>query len=64
MPSDAAPSAKKRQARLAIRDNAALAQSFVEDMTLQEFAVSRRTFYAVTRCPEIISGAARRLRAG
>jgi uncharacterized protein with HEPN domain len=62
MPSDAEPSAKERLAWLAIQDNALLAQSFVAGMTPQEFANDRRTFYAVTRCLEIISEAARRLR--
>lgn len=61
MPSDVAPTAKERLAWLAIKDNAALAQSFVEGMTIEEFATDRRTFYAVTRCLEIISEAARRL---
>jgi len=31
-------------------------------MTVEQFAEDRRTFYAVTRCLEIISEAARRLR--
>jgi uncharacterized protein with HEPN domain len=64
MPSDAPPTAKERLAWLAIQDSSALAQSFVAGMTPQEFAVDRRTFYAVTRCLEIISEAARRLRGG
>lgn len=50
-----------RQALLDIRDNAVLATDFVGDMTAREFAADRRTFYAVTRCLEIISEAARRL---
>lgn len=62
MPSDVEPTAKERLAWLAIQDNAALAQSFVANMTPQAFAADRRTFYAVTRCLEIISEAARRLR--
>ena len=62
MPSDAAPTAKEHLAWLAIQDNAALAQAFVSDMTPEAFAADRRTFYAVTRCLEIISEAARRLR--
>jgi len=61
MPSKAAPTAKERLAWLAIQDNAALAQSFVAGMTPDAFAADRRTFYAVTRCLEIISEAARRL---
>jgi uncharacterized protein with HEPN domain len=62
MPSEAAPTAKERLAWRAIRENAVLAQSFVADMSLPEFVTDRRTFYAVTRCLEIISEAARRLR--
>lgn len=61
MPSDVAPTAKERLAWLAIQDNAALAQSFVAGMTPEAFMTDRRTFYAVTRCLEIISEAARRL---
>jgi uncharacterized protein with HEPN domain len=63
MPSDAAPTPRERLAWLAIQDNAAFAQSLVAGMMPQEFAADRRTFYAVTRCLEIISEAARRLSA-
>ena len=63
MPSErAAPTQKEKLAWLAIHDNAVLAQSFVAGMTETQFAADRRTFYAVTRCLEIISEAARRLR--
>ena len=62
MPSDIAPTAKEQLAWLAIRDNAVLAQEFVAGLTPEDFAADRRTFYAVTRCLEIISEAARRLR--
>jgi uncharacterized protein with HEPN domain len=62
MPSDAAPTPKEELAWLAILDNARLAQDFVSGMTLEQFANDRRTFYAVTRCLEIVSEAARRLR--
>lgn len=63
MPSEAvAPTQKERLAWLAIRDNGLLAQSFIAGMTPTQFAADRRTFYAVTRCLEIISEAARRLR--
>jgi len=62
MPSEAPPTPKETLAWLAIQDNAVLAQSFVVGMTVEEFAADRRTFYAVTRCLEIISEAARRLR--
>lgn len=50
-----------RQALFDIRDNALLAADFVGDMNVGAFAADRRTFYAVTRCLEIISEAARRL---
>ncbi len=59
MPSDAGPTAKERLAWLAIQDNAALAQNFVAGMTPEAFAADRRTFYAVTRCLEIISESVR-----
>ena len=62
MPSDASPTPKERLAWLAIQENAALSQTFVAGMTPGAFAADRRTFYAVTRCLEIISEAARRLR--
>jgi uncharacterized protein with HEPN domain len=44
-----------------IRDNIGLALSFVTGMSSEAFAADRRTFYAVTRCLEIVSEAARRL---
>ena len=44
-----------------IRDNAILAQDFVAGSSLDAFKSDRRTFYAVTRCLEIVSEAARRL---
>lgn len=50
-----------RQALFDIRDNAVLATDFVGDMNVGAFTADRRTFYAVTRCLEIISEAARRL---
>ena len=62
MPSDVAPTPKEELAWLAILDNARLAQEFVSGITLEQFADDRRTFPAVTRCLEIISEAARRLR--
>jgi uncharacterized protein with HEPN domain len=52
------------KARLAlhdIRDNAALAQEFVAGLSFESFRTDRRTVYAVMRCLEIISEAARRL---
>lgn len=62
MPSEAAPSDAERLAWRAIRENVQLAQEFVAGLTLDEFCADRKTFYAVTRCLEIISEAARRLR--
>jgi uncharacterized protein with HEPN domain len=62
MPSEAGPTPKEELAWRAIQDNIELAQAFVIGMTADEFAADRRTFYAVTRCLEIISEAARRLR--
>jgi len=61
MPSEVEPTPAERLAWRAIQDNIRLAQDFVRDMTAEEFAEDRRTFYAVTRCLEIISEAARRL---
>ena len=49
------------QALLDIRDNARLARQFVAGLSQEAFAADVRTFYAVTRCLEIISEAARRL---
>lgn len=50
-----------RQALLDISENAELALSFVSGMSLDQFAVDRRTYYATLRCLEIISEASRRL---
>ena len=44
-----------------IRDNIALAQSFVEGFDYERFRADPRTVYAVTRALEIISEASRRL---
>jgi uncharacterized protein with HEPN domain len=44
-----------------IRENIALALSFVGQASLEQFLADRRTVYAVTRCLEIISEASRRL---
>ena len=62
MPSDVQPSEREVLAWLAILDNIRLAQEFVKGLTAEVFAEDRRTYYAVTRCLEIISEAARRLR--
>lgn len=60
MPSE--PDRRERLAWQAILENCLLAQSFCEDLTADTFAADRKTFYAVTRCLEIVSEAARRLR--
>jgi uncharacterized protein with HEPN domain len=57
MPSDH----KNRSALCDIRDNALLAREFVAGLSPNAFAADCRAFYAVTRCLEIISEAARRL---
>jgi uncharacterized protein with HEPN domain len=44
-----------------IRDNARLTQEFMAGLSLDESKADRRIFYAMTRCLEIISEAARRL---
>jgi uncharacterized protein with HEPN domain len=46
---------------LDIKHHIALARSFIEGFTFDEFVKDRRTVYAVTRCLEIISEASRRL---
>ncbi|MBV8054436.1 MAG: DUF86 domain-containing protein [Deltaproteobacteria bacterium] len=55
------PSKRAAVALFDIRDNARLAQEFAAGMSLETFKADRRTFYAVTRCLEIVSEAARRL---
>jgi uncharacterized protein with HEPN domain len=55
------PSERALLALYDIRDNILLAQDFVMGFTPKTFQEDRRTFYAVTRCLEIISEAARRL---
>ncbi len=55
------PSDRARLALFDIRDNIALAREFVAGLSFEAFRDDRRTFYAVTRCLEIISEAARRL---
>lgn len=44
-----------------IRHNIYLARQFVEGISYEAFREDDRTFYAVTRCLEIISEASRRL---
>jgi uncharacterized protein with HEPN domain len=55
------PSDHTRLALFDIRDNAQLAREFVDGLSEDAFEADRRTFYAVTRCLEIISEACRRL---
>jgi uncharacterized protein with HEPN domain len=55
------PSEQALKALLDIKDNAVLARSWSEGLSLSEFAEDRMVFYAVTRCLEIISEASRRL---
>jgi uncharacterized protein with HEPN domain len=55
------PSDRARLALFNIRDNIGMAREFVADLSFEAFRDDRRTFYAVTRCIEIISEAARRL---
>ena len=52
---------RDRQAWTDILDNARLARDFAGEMGASAFSADVRTFYAVTRCLEIISEAARRL---
>jgi uncharacterized protein with HEPN domain len=44
-----------------IRENVRLAREFVGDFSLVDFEADRRTVYAVSRCLEIVSEAARRV---
>ena len=54
---------RERRALTTIVDHVVLARSWVGDLDPRAFAEDRKTFYAVTRCLEIISEAARRLNA-
>jgi len=62
MPSEFEPNEKEPLAWRTIQDNARLAGDFIGGMTAEQFGADLKTFYAVTRCLEIISEAARRLR--
>lgn len=55
------PSERPSGALLDIQRQIALAHSFVQGMTFEQFHSDRRTVYAVIRCLEIISEASRRL---
>jgi uncharacterized protein with HEPN domain len=48
---------RSRQALLDIRDNIVLAQAFIAGLGEDDLSVDRKSFYAVTRCLEIISEA-------
>lgn len=52
---------RDRQAWTDILDNARLALGFAGEMDQAVFSADTRTYYAVTRCLEIVSEAARRL---
>jgi len=54
------PSDRCREALGHIRENIALAREFFGGLHFAAFAPDIRTLYAVTRCPEIISGASHR----
>jgi uncharacterized protein with HEPN domain len=54
-------SERARLALFDIRDNIAFVREFVAGLSFEAFRDDRRTFYAATRCIEIISEAARRL---
>ncbi len=54
-------SSEADRAVAAILHNIALARSFLDGLTLEQFAADQRTLYAVTRCLEIVSEATRRL---
>jgi uncharacterized protein with HEPN domain len=55
------PSERDEAALLAIRENILLAGDFTRGLDEAAFRQDRKTFYAVTRCLEIISEASRRL---
>lgn len=55
------PSERSRQALLDMLSNAHPAQSFIAGLDANSFAEDRRAVYAITRCLEIISEAARSL---
>ena len=55
------PSDRDEAALLAIRENVLLAEDFTLGLDEAAFREDRKTFYAVTRCLEIISEASRRL---
>lgn len=55
------PSNATTLALLDIRDHVYFAREFVAGFSEETFAADRKTFYAVTRCLEIISEASRRL---
>jgi uncharacterized protein with HEPN domain len=54
-------SEREEQALADMRDNCLLAAEWSAGLSELEFELDRKTFYAVTRCLEIISEASRRL---
>jgi uncharacterized protein with HEPN domain len=55
------PSERDEAALLAIRENVLLAEAFTHGLDEAAFSKDQKTFYAVTRCLEIISEASRSL---
>jgi uncharacterized protein with HEPN domain len=55
------PSDRERSALTHIQHNIALAMSFVDGLTYEQFRDEFKSFYAVTRALEIISEASRKL---
>jgi uncharacterized protein with HEPN domain len=55
------PSDRAQLALFDIRANVLLARQFIDGLTEEAFEADQMRFYAVTRCLEIISEAARRL---
>ena len=55
------PSDRERLALSAILENTRLARAFAAGHSAETFESDQRTFYAVTRCLEIVSEACRRL---
>jgi uncharacterized protein with HEPN domain len=57
------PSKRAERALFDIRDNVLLARKFTAGLTAETFKADQLRFYAVARCLEIVSEAARRLHA-
>jgi uncharacterized protein with HEPN domain len=52
---------KSRQSLIDIRENIRFAKAFLENKSIDALLEDRLTFYATTRCLEIVSEASRRL---